>query len=196
MICHLVFSVMYPDDQRNYDPEMDREFYCPNIHKRSKLFMRCLGENGVWENDTSSREYMECFKKQEQEYKKCFEEHGAKYILKRHLNRSRPTKCDKFNVVYSLTKNESNFLKPYDKCSRPFVVHRIAHSNLILLVIRPVPKDCEQPHAPYKAFNDLPQTIDYFENSTFCHKLSKPQLYRHRPKSCMTHHKNVSDLCS
>lgn len=113
---------------------------------------------------------------------------GYAYILQRHLTRTRPTKCDKYNFIYSLTKDESNFLKPYDECSRPFVVHRIAHSNLLLLITN---RNCAQVFATTVNFEEVPITIEY-DNSTFCHKLSKPQLFRSRPRSCMTHHERVS----
>lgn len=179
---------MYPDEQNFYDEDEHEKFYCPNIHEQK--FMECLEENEVASNDSLNPKYRDCFEAKRIRFKKCNEENGAEFVLKRHFNRTRPKKCDKFNVVYSLTKDESNFLKPYDECSRPFVVQRIAHSNLILLITNRI---CAQVFATQREFNDVPKTVEY-ENSTFCHKMKMPMLFRNRPKSCMTHHERVSSF--
>lgn len=181
---------MYPDEQHFYDEDEYKNFYCPNIHEQK--FMECLEENEVKSNDTLNPKYRECFKDKENRYKKCNEESGAEFVLKRHFNRTRPKKCDKYNVVYSLTKDESNFLKPYDECSRPYVVQRIAHSNLVLLITNRI---CAQVFATQGEFEDVPKTVEY-ENSTFCHKIGMPTMFRSRPKACMTHHDRVSTLCN
>jgi hypothetical protein len=178
---------MYPDEEHFWNENDYQEFHCPNRHE--KKFMECLEKNEVETNDTKLPGYIDCMKKKEQWYEKCNAENGTDNILKRHLKRTRPYKCDKFNVVYSLTKNESNFLKPYDECNRPFVVQRIAHSNLILLITNRV---CAQVFATEQDFEEVPKTIEY-ENSTFCHRQKKP-LYRSRPKSCMTHHNDVRKI--
>lgn len=180
---------MYPDVQHYYDEYDDRDFFCVNIHEQK--FMQCLSEYEVKLNDTNNPYYYKCHEQKKERFKKCNEENGAQHILRRHLNRTRPRKCDKINVVYSLTKDESNFLKPYDECSRPFVVQRIAHSNLILLITN---RNCAQVFTVERDFEDVPKTIE-FENSTFCHKYRRP-LFRSRPKSCMTHHEKVSWLNS
>lgn len=176
---------MYPDEAHFYDDSINNDFYCPNIHEQA--FMECLKEYNVTSNDTLNSYYLKCLERKSNRYKKCKEEKGTENILKRHLTRSRPIKCDKFNVVYSLTKDESNFLKPYDECSRPFVVHKISHSNLILLITN---RNCAQVFATEREFDDLPHTIEYY-NSTFCHKMTVAQLFRSRPKSCITHHEKV-----
>lgn len=175
---------MYPDEQHYYDEDDYRDFFCENIHE--KKFMTCLEENNVESNDTSNSDFHKCLKSKESRYKKCNEEKGYQYILKRHINRTRPRKCDKINKVYSLTRDESNFLKPYDECIRPFVVQRIAHSNLILLMTN---RNCNQMFET-QDFEEVPKTFE-FVNSTFCHKYEKP-LFRNRPKSCMTHNVKVS----
>lgn len=177
---------MYPDSEHYYNSEDYLNYSCPNIHEQA--FMTCLKENEVTSNDTLNKKYLSCLEDKRNRYKKCVEENGAPFILKRHLRRSRPYKCDKFNVVYTLTRDESNFLKPYDECSRPFVVHKIAHSNLILLITN---LNCARTSANFKEFNNVPKTIEY-ENSTFCHKMRMPQLFRSRPKTCLTHHFKVS----
>lgn len=182
----LTYTVMYPDEEHFYDEDEYKSFYCPNIHEQT--FMECLKENELTSNDTLNPKYRDCFEDKKNRFKKCNEESGAEFKLKRHLNRTRPKKCDKFNVVYSLTKDESNFLKPYDECSRPFVVQKIAHSNLILLITNRI---CAQVFATQREFNDVPKTVEY-ENSTFCHKMKTPTMFRSRPKSCMTHHDRVS----
>lgn len=179
-------SVMYPDEQNFYDEEKHKNFQCPDIHEHK--FMDCLAENEVTSNDTLNSKYRDCFEKKKLRFKECNAEKGAEFILKRHINRTRPRKCDKLNVVYSLTKDESNFLKPYDECSRPFVVQRIAHSNLVLLITNRI---CNQIFATQREFNDVPKTVEYV-NSTFCHKMRMPMMFRGRPKSCMTHHDRVS----
>lgn len=191
MNAHLTSSistVMYPDEQHFYDADEFKEFYCPNAHETK--FTTCLQTNDVKSNDTNDPKYRECHDEKKIRYKNCIAENGADYILKRHLNRSRPFKCDKSNLVYTLTRDESNFLKPYDECSRPFVVQRIAHSNLILLITN---RNCAQVFATVRDFEDVPITIEY-GNSTFCHKLDKPPLFRSRPKTCMTHHEKVRNL--
>lgn len=179
---------MYPDESQYYDDSINNNFYCPNIH--DKEFTECLKEYEVTSNDTLNPYYMKCLEYKKNKYKKCKEENGTENILKRHLTRTRPIKCDKFNVVYSLTKDESNFLKPYDECSRPFVVQKIAHSNLILLITN---RNCAQVFATEREYDDVPKTIEY-QNSTFCHKNTKMQLFRSRPKSCITHHEKVEIL--
>ncbi|CRK93231.1 CLUMA_CG006775, isoform A [Clunio marinus] len=176
-----LLSIMYPDPEHFYDESINSEFFCPNIH--DSVFMECLKEKEVKTNDTNDSEYRQCLEKKQKRFLKCNDENGTEYILKRHISRTRPTKCDKFNNVYSLTKDESNFLKPYDECSRPFVVQKIAHSNLILLITN---RKCNQVFATEGIFNDEPKTIEY-DNSTFCHKLKIP-MFRSRPKSCMTYH--------
>ena len=179
---------MYPDPEHFFNEEGFEDFYCPNIHEQE--FMNCLIENEVTSNDTTNSEYLSCLEKKKKRFQKCNEDRGNKYVLRRHVTRTRPKKCDKFNVVYYLTKDESNFLKPYDDCSRPFVVMRIAHSNLILLITNRI---CAQVFATKIEFADVPQTIDYV-NSTFCHKLTQPPLFRNRPsnKTCVDRHHNVS----
>lgn len=182
-----LFTVMYPDDQHYYDEDNYKEFYCPNIHEGE--FMKCLAENEVKTNDTNDSVYRDCLERKKKRFQKCNEENGTRFILKRHVTRTRPTKCDKANIVYSLTRNESNFLKPYDECSRPFVVQRIAHSNLILLITN---RNCAQVFATSQEFDEVPKKVEY-DNTTFCHKLIKP-LFRSRPMTCMTHHDKVRSL--
>lgn len=180
---------MYPDEQHFYDEDINKDLYCPNIHE--KLFLECLEKKELKTNDTHDPRYLDCLEKKQGRYTKCNEENGTRFILARHINRTRPFKCDKSNVVYSLTKDESNFRKPYDECNRPFVVQKIAHSNLILLVTN---RNCAQVSATEYKFNDVPQTIEYLDDSTFCHKFNKTQLFRSRPKSCMAHHDKVSSF--
>lgn len=187
-IFYLNSTVMYPDSQYFYNEDDDKDFFCPKVHD-DKEFSVCLASKNITERNTTHDGYRTCIDEKKKRFNDCNQEHGYKYILKRHLNRSRPIKCDKFNVVYSLTKDESNLLKPYDECSRPFVVQKIAHSNLILLITN---RNCAQVVATDREFNNVPQTIEY-NNSTFCHKLLNP-LFRSRPKTCMTYHENVSSI--
>lgn len=153
--------------------------------------MQCLEEKEVTSNDTTNKYYKYCLEKKEVDYEKCMAENGTKFILERHITKTMPEKCDKFNVVYTLTRDESNFAnKPYNECNRPFVVHKIAYSNLVLLKTN---RYCGQVLAVDTDFNDVPKTIEY-EDSLFCYKQSKPQLFRTRPKTCVTKHENVSRM--
>lgn len=183
------FTVMYPDPEHLYNAETLKNFYCNNVHEEE--FMNCLKKFEVENNDTSHKKYKFCHEEKEVRYKKCNEENGTEFIMKRHLIRTRPFKCDKVNKIYSLTKDESNFLKLYDECSRPFVVRRIAHSNLILLITARLDlnRNCAQVFST--EFDDVPKTIEYL-NSTFCHKVNTSLTFRNRPKSCMTHNNKVS----
>lgn len=171
---------MYPDREYFYDEAENSEYYCQKIN--DKDFLNCLV------NDT----HASCFKKKEKAYTKCNEEKGYKHILRRHVNRSRPYYCDKSNVVYILTK-ESNFNKPYDECSRPFVLQKIAHSNLILLITKSL-RSCAQESTIQRDFKTVPTTVEY-HNSTFCRKKLNP-LFRNRPTSCLTHHEKVRKFSS
>lgn len=188
LIDSLTLTVMYPDQEHFYDEKDFESFYCPNVHE--KEFMECLSNNSVTTNDTTNSMYESCLKKKKTRYQKCMEEKGPQLAYKRHVARTRPIKCDKFNEVYSLTKELSNFNKPYDECSRPFIVQQIAHSNLILLVTNRI---CSQDFEIERIFNDVPQTIEYFNSSMFCFKISKP-FFRKRPnpKGCLFHHADVS----
>lgn len=80
---------------------------------------------------------------------------------------------------------ESNFSKPYSNCERPFVVHRIPNSNLILLIAK---SDCAK--NTFYEFHDRPEVTKYVP-SLFCRKLFSP-LHRRHSKSCFSYHSHVS----
>jgi hypothetical protein len=167
-------TVNYPDPEHYYDPETDWNYHCQDIWY--KFYMKCLGEGKL-----------DCHEKKISGFHKCFAENGTEFIQRRHVTRSRPLKCDKFNYVYSLTKDESNLHKPYNECSRPFVIQRIAHSNLVLLITN---RNCNQVFATGRDFGDVPKEVSYAAKSMFCQKQKRP-LYRARPNSCMTQHEKV-----
>lgn len=179
---------MYPDDEHYYDESKNLEYYCPVIHDPE--FFKCLHEKKVLSHDVNNSDYLGCAKQKENRYKKCIAENGTENILKRHVKKTLPKKCDKFNDVYTLTTDERNFSpKQYDACSHPFVVHRMAHSNLILLKTN---RDCKEMLAVDTDFHDVPMEIKY-DNSIFCLKQSKPQFNRTRPNNiCVTKHARVS----
>lgn len=166
---------MYPDSEHFYDEEYNLEFYCPNIHEQK--FIECLHEYDVESNDTNNKYYMDCHREKENRYKKCWSENGTEFINRRHILKTTPKQCDKSNLVYTLTRDESNFAnKPYNECNRPFVVHKIPNSNLVVLKTN---RYCNQVFATDTNFQDVPSPIEYpNKSSIFCFKQSKPQLYR------------------
>ncbi|KAL7043546.1 hypothetical protein ACKWTF_001566 [Chironomus riparius] len=179
-------NLMYPDPQYYY--EDDKSSFCPYFEDGS--FQRCLAEKGVTEKDNSTDEYEECLKNFTKRHDKCRD--GllwSEFIRKRHLNRTRPIKCDKFNQVFVLNLDASNFSRPYNKCERPFVVQRIANSNLILLIKK---SECERNGQPFEFF-DEPSNVSNYTGMAglFCEKLQS-SLYRKHSRSCFTHHVNVS----
>lgn len=178
---------MYPDPQYYY--EDDRAAYCP--HKSDGSIQRCLTSKGVKENDTESDGYKECESKFIELQEKCIDHiEWSEHLLKRHLNRTRPTKCDKYHHVYVLNIDASNFSLPYNKCDRPFTVQRIVNSNLILLITR---SECDKPDLTTgDEFEHQPRDVEYrYHKSTFCQKLHTP-LYRKHSKMCFSHHLKVS----
>lgn len=86
-ISHLSFSVMYPDPEHFYDAETNREFHCPNVHETD--FVDCLVKEEVLTNDTTNEKYKSCLEDKVNRYKKCHEENGTEFVLKRHFNRTR-----------------------------------------------------------------------------------------------------------
>lgn len=171
---------MYPDPEYYYVD--DPESYCP--YDDDGFLKQCLAAAGVSETDTDNEHYEKCMKNFTKREKSCRDERWSQYILKRHLNRTRPRRCDKFNYVFVLNL-ESNFGKPYSNCERPFVVHRIPNSNLILLIAK---SDCAK--NTFYEFHDEPEVTKYVQ-SMFCRKLFSP-LYRRHSKSCFSYHSNVS----
>lgn len=175
---------MYPDPEYYY--EDDIEAYCP--YRDDGSIKVCLANLGVSESDTEHEDYKKCIANFTKEEKKCRESpKWSKYINHRHLNRSRPKRCDKFNYVYVLNL-ESNFGKPYSNCERPFVVQRIPNSNLILLVAK---SDCAK--NIYYEFHDIPSEVTTYRPSSFCRKLNSP-LHRRHSKFCFSHHNKVRNI--
>lgn len=172
---------MYPDPEYYY--EDDPESYCP--YQGDDTIKRCVENEGITESDTEDDIYKECVSNYTKKEKKCRESTDwSRNLLKRHFNRTRPKRCDKFNYVYVLNL-ESNFGKPYSNCERPFVVQRIPNSNLILLVAK---SDCAK--NIYYEFHDKPSEVTTYRPSLFCRKLNAP-LHRRHSKFCFSHHKQV-----
>jgi hypothetical protein len=160
---------MYPDNEHFYYD--DQESFCPKIHK--DLFMECLNKAKVESSDTMNSGYLKCVEEQKIHFQKCLQENGTEFILERHLTKTMPVKCDKQNKVYKL------------------VVYKIANSNLILLKTNRL---CSQQYAVDIDFGDVPtEVLKYYEknSSLFCYKQGKPQLFRSRPKSCVSSHIKV-----
>lgn len=190
-LCKIFFksTVMYPDPEYDYDKRIHAEDHCFEV-VHDEEFEKCVNN---WFSTISFKSFSKVSKDEiykdcvTSRLKKCREENGTENILMSHLTKTRPIKCDKFNLVYSLTKDESNLQKPYDECNRPFVIHKIPHSNLILLVTNRL---CAQVFATEREFYDKPQTIEYV-NSTFCRRVKVSQLFRVRPSYCTNYHKMV-----
>jgi hypothetical protein len=178
---------MYPDSEHYYNDNVYSDYRCLEI-SHDEDFLKCLisGFSKISPDEIHHEKYQMCTINR---LKKCREENGTENILKRHLTRTRPIKCDKENLVYTLTKDESNLQKPYDECNRPFVIHKIPNSNLILLVTNRL---CAQVFAKERDFDDKPKTIEY-PNSTFCERVQSPQLLRIRPGQCLNYHKMVRE---
>jgi hypothetical protein len=180
--------VMYPDDEYYYVD--DETAYCPRI-QTDALFYDCLDEHKIKPDikDKENEDYLKCLKNFTKRHKECKEStQWSKLILQRHLTKTRPYKCDKYNYVFMLNMDESNFRKPSNKCGRPFVLQRIADSNLVLLIKN---SDCEKYSEESGNFEEKPKA--FFSNHTalFCEKLSRP-LHRRHSKYCFSHHRDVS----
>jgi Neuronal voltage-dependent calcium channel alpha 2acd len=172
---------MYPDSQDIFEKDPHEFDFCPTLKDGS--FESCLAKHKV--NDSKHPEYEKCHTNYTNLIEKCRKSlQWGPNLLKKHYIRTRPTKCDKFNYVYFLNLDESNFGKPYHKCERPFVVKRIANSNLILLIAK---SECEK--SVYYEFNDSPKDVNQGV-SLFCKKLESP-LYRRHSRICFRHHTNV-----
>lgn len=173
---------MYPDPQYYYVDDL--ESYCPHMNDGS--LKQCLAMEGVSETDVENELYIKCMNNFTKREKACRDNlPWSRNLAKRHFNRTRPRRCDKFNHVYVLNL-ESNFGKPYSNCERPFVVHRIPNSNLILLIAK---SDCTK--NIYYDFCDKPSDWTKYKPSLFCRKLNSPQ-YRRHSKFCFSHHNQVS----
>lgn len=173
---------MYPDPQYYYVDDV--EAFC-NYENDGSL-KQCLADEGITEADTTHESYEKCMKNYTKKEKACREDmRWSRFLLKRHLKRTRPRRCDKVNYVYVLNL-ESNFGKPYASCDRPFVVDRIPNSNLILLIAK---SDCAK-NIGYK-FYDTPVDVPDYRPSMFCRKLDSP-LHRRHSKNCFSHHNKVS----
>lgn len=183
---------MYPDNEYYYDDSVNAKYHCSEFVENdyfTECMSKLLSKISFRRLSILSHEemYASCANSR---LEKCRQVNGTENIMKRRITRTRPIKCDKFNLIYSLTKDESNLQKPYDECSRPFVVHKIPHSNLILLVTNRL---CAQVFATEREFDNVPKTIEYI-NSTFCRRMKVPQLFRVRPSQCTNYHKDVSNL--
>lgn len=182
---------MYPDETYHYHPEEDEIYKCPDLQDHK--FIKCVNDANK-KGDPDGSKYKDCLR---QTTNRCLAENGTEFIIRRHITKTKPIKCDKLNKVYRLTRDESNFEKKlYHECNRPFVVHKIPNSNLILLKTnhRYCNKDSE--FDDYINFHHYPVTPTYGEYgnmSLFCFKRSKPELFRNRPnpKLCFSSHINV-----
>jgi len=164
---------MYPDPAHYYNEAENRKYHCP---------MKFCEDD---ENKDSS-----CNKQRLEYYLKCHNEYGAGYILSRHINKTTPKRCDKFSMVYSLNRTEKGFDRPFDECNRPFLIHKIPHSNLILLKID---HNCQHRFMTNHEFYDKPTNVSYPKykrfnaSEQFCQRLDN-KLYRKASKVCYNHH--------
>lgn len=115
---------------------------------------------------------------------KAVERDFEKLVL---INRTRPTPCDREMFVYQLEYNnlDEKLNKPLNDCKRPFYVHLVNYTNMLLVVVDglcPV----EEVTVP-----GVDATEVNYNESLPCLKHAKP-LYRKQPASCIRNHTEVS----
>lgn len=188
---------MYPDPAFYFNPDDYKSDYC--LVKNETSFNLCLEDHFrsigrpripfyISENEQDESYYHECLHLQEKAFNQCKHERWSEYALRRHINRTMPNKCDKFSRVYLLNRDESNFEKPFDVCDRPYVVQKINHTNLILLITN---QKCDQVLATRYEFYERPTTV-FNGSEIFCQKHRYKPLFRRHSKLCFSHHDNVS----
>lgn len=192
---------MYPDETYYFEDEPNNLF-CRN--KQEETFIDCCELHFESTNTQQPKNfpiftgdelqldyYVNCMKEKDKTYNKCIKEFWNENLLKRHFNRTRATKCDKMSILYTLI-NDKDMLAiyemPSDGCLRPFVIQRIAHSNLILLVAN---GRCKAPPASsfYQFYNE-PMDIVY-NDTLSCRKHQNQLLYRRHSKHCFNFHDDV-----
>jgi hypothetical protein len=123
-----------------------------------------------------------------------------------YINKTTPKPCDKEVTLYELNtgifyknKNTKGQLEPVKGileecgmdmgCRRPFSVQMIPHTNLIMIVA-----DTTCP-CVNKVISITPTKIEYgMANETaYCDKL-KYNIYRRRPKHCMSYHAEETEI--
>ena len=193
---------MYPDETYYFEDE-PYDMFCRN--KADDVFLDCcelyFEKSNTqppknFPNFTGSQleydYYIHCMELKDKTYNNCIKELWNENLLKRHFNRTRATKCDKMSILYTLI-NDKDMLAiyemPSDGCLRPFVIQRIAHSNLILLVAN---GRCKAPFgAPFYEFYNKPMDIVY-NDTLSCRKQQNQLLYRRHSKHCFNFHEDVS----
>ncbi|XP_011876381.1 PREDICTED: voltage-dependent calcium channel subunit alpha-2/delta-4 isoform X2 [Vollenhovia emeryi] len=97
--------------------------------------------------------------------------------------------CDQKRTLYTLNETVAakGVTNHSDYCSRPFYAQRVAHTNLLLVVVNSMYPTC------YKRLEVTPVNISPLEytNSTGdkpCHKIPLNALKRRRLKNCFTEH--------
>lgn len=117
-----------------------------------------------------------------------------KYIEQNEMTRKKMIPCDKQYTLYRL--NSFMNMKPVKGklsscnqvgCDRPFSVQQVPKTNLLLLAIDAL-CPCDSP----KTCTIDPIQVHY-DNETECRKL-KSTLYRKRPESCFSFHKDEKDI--
>ncbi|XP_018912174.2 LOW QUALITY PROTEIN: voltage-dependent calcium channel subunit alpha-2/delta-3 [Bemisia tabaci] len=73
-------------------------------------------------------------------------------------------------------------------CSRPFIVKRIPHTNLLLIVVNTLHQSC------YRPLSAQVKKVEYNETILSCNKLYLNSLPRRRLAGCYNEHPEVSDF--
>ncbi|XP_012150257.1 voltage-dependent calcium channel subunit straightjacket isoform X2 [Megachile rotundata] len=111
------------------------------------------------------------------------------------INRTRPEACDKEVYLYLRNTSFNSYdieLDVNDKCTRPYIVHPVEFSNMLLLVVNAYCKDTVSP-----PLSVIPEEVIYENNSLVCQK-ALTSLKRKRPQSCIRSHpreSEIKDLC-
>ena len=192
---------MYPDETY-YFKEEPFDLFCRT--KADSIFIECcevyyeskniqLPKNfpNFTGDELEYDYYKSCSKLKTKTYNSCTKEYWNEHLLKRHFNRTRATKCDKMSILYTII-NDKDMLTiyemPSDGCLRPFVIQRIAHSNLVLLVVNGT---CNAPSgAPFYQFYNEPMDVVY-NDTLACRKHQNQLLYRRHSRHCFNFHDDV-----
>jgi len=162
----------------------------------AKVFRECLEKHfnttgtTLIEKEENKTLYEECSLKSAMKLNKCLHTNWEHRLLKQHINRTLPVRCDKHSIIYRLNKDSLSNLKAPMGCERPFALQKIAKSNLLLVLIN---NSCKM--SSNQEFYDSPKTVMYSNNDSLtCRRMRNKLLFRKLPKLCFTQHENESKM--
>ncbi|XP_073994494.1 voltage-dependent calcium channel subunit straightjacket isoform X3 [Rhodnius prolixus] len=104
------------------------------------------------------------------------------------INRTRPQPCDMEIPLYLLQPYNRHVRRDIiDHCEKPYIVHSVPNSNLVMVVVNRL---CKFPNIRLSV---LPYAIQY-NDSLSCHKVMFNKLYRRGPKECTNSHPKEKDI--